>query len=315
MKAAETTDEPRHPIGVVSSRTGLAQDVLRAWERRYGAVVPHRTATGRRLYTDHDLEKLRLLRRAVESGRRISDVASLALEELQALVREDRVSGVPARTRGGDDAGVLGGTFVERALAAIRDLDAIALDGVLADASVELPPAGLRREVLHPLLERLGNDWRSGALRVAHEHLGSAVIRSFLGSLRLARQVPRGAPCVVVTTPSGQRHELGAFLAATAAMEIGWDAVYLGPNLPAREIAAAARQKSARAVALSLVFPSTDPGLGDELRELRRLLGASLPVFVGGAAAPSYAAVLDEIGAQRVDEGTAFQAELEALNR
>ena len=57
----ETYTKGRHSIAVVSRRTGITQLVLRAWERRYKAVVPSRTESGRRLYSDADLEKLNLL--------------------------------------------------------------------------------------------------------------------------------------------------------------------------------------------------------------------------------------------------------------
>ena len=56
-------------IGVVAERTGLSQELLRAWERRYDAVVPVRSEGGQRLYTDADVDRLRLLRLAVEGGR------------------------------------------------------------------------------------------------------------------------------------------------------------------------------------------------------------------------------------------------------
>lgn len=84
-----TNVEPRHPIRVVSARTGLPQDVIRIWERRYRCVCPPRGTTGRRLYTDEDVERLRLLKQAVCAGRRISDVAALETERLRALVSED----------------------------------------------------------------------------------------------------------------------------------------------------------------------------------------------------------------------------------
>ena len=47
----QSTDrlDDHYPISVVVRRTGLTQDILRAWERRYEAVVPLRTPTGRRL--------------------------------------------------------------------------------------------------------------------------------------------------------------------------------------------------------------------------------------------------------------------------
>src|SRR5437763_643334 len=82
----------RHPIGVVARRTGLKPDLIRAWERRYGAVEPGRSDTRRRFYSDADVERLLLLRRAVSTGRGISQVAGLSGEELESLVEADAKS-------------------------------------------------------------------------------------------------------------------------------------------------------------------------------------------------------------------------------
>jgi len=38
----ERGDTARHPIRVVSRRTGLTPALLRAWEKRYGVVTPSR---------------------------------------------------------------------------------------------------------------------------------------------------------------------------------------------------------------------------------------------------------------------------------
>ena len=88
-KNTETSTEPRHPIKVVARRTGLTPDVLRVWEKRYSAVTPTRVSTGRRLYSDQDVERLLLLRRATLVGRRIGQVAALPTDELETLVDED----------------------------------------------------------------------------------------------------------------------------------------------------------------------------------------------------------------------------------
>ena len=56
---------------VITRRTGLSADVIRAWERRYQAVSPERTQIGRRLSSDRDIARLALLRRAIHAGRRI----------------------------------------------------------------------------------------------------------------------------------------------------------------------------------------------------------------------------------------------------
>ena len=77
MVDRELDGEGKHPIQIVARRTGLTPDVIRVWERRYEAVLPRRTSTNRRLYSDRDVERLQLLRRATLAGRRIGDVARL----------------------------------------------------------------------------------------------------------------------------------------------------------------------------------------------------------------------------------------------
>jgi DNA-binding transcriptional MerR regulator/methylmalonyl-CoA mutase cobalamin-binding subunit len=311
-RESRETSEARHPIGVVSTRTGLPQDVLRAWERRYSAVVPHRTETGRRLYSDRDIEKLRLLRRAVESGRRISDVAGLSPQELRQLVRED-VSAAPPDAAPPDHGEMRSAEqYVEAALSAIERLDGDELDRLLRRASADVSTPALRTRIVRPILETLGARWRDGSMRIVNEHLATAALRSFLGALRRNGHDP-GAGTIIVTTPAGQRHELGALLASLAALEVGWEAVYLGPDLPAAEIAAAVRQRNAAAVALSLVCPAHDPAIVRELQEIRHLVGTSVRIFVGGRAAASYDDALGRIGAVVLNETDDLRSALESI--
>jgi methanogenic corrinoid protein MtbC1 len=107
---------------------------------------------------------------------------------------------------------------------------------------------------------------------------------------------------MVVTTPSSQHHELGALIVAAIARIEGWNTVYLGPNLPAEEIAAAAKQRRARAVALSVTFPGDDPQLPTELRRLARSLEGDVTLLVGGSSAECYRRVLAEIRATVLDD-------------
>jgi methanogenic corrinoid protein MtbC1 len=291
-----------HPIGVVSRRTAIPPDLLRAWEKRYAAVTPHRTETGRRLYSDDDIARLRLMKRLVEGHRRISDVAGLALADLEELVREDeREAVVPAQPRPRPPVGTLS-QLLKDAEEGVAALDRSRVDQALRDAAVAYTPSQVRRDLLVPLMHSIGDMWQHGALRVSHEHMASAVVRSFLAGLAHQNGDLAHAPTIIATTPSGQRHEVGAMLAAASAMEAGWNALYLGPDLPAEEIAAAAVQSRASAVMLSIVFPANDQRTQDQLRQLRRYLGAGFPVFVGGRVAGSYAEVVSEIDAVLVDD-------------
>jgi len=311
MSDEEIRTRPRHAIGFVAHRTGIPPDLLRAWERRYGVVSPARGPRGRRLYSDADVERLTLLRRAVDAGRRIGDVAGMDGAELAALVEEDRrvMASNPEHhvaITPGPGTSVKASAYLDAALACVAALDHVGLEEVMDEAAVALGRRALRRELLAPLLERVGEDWYGGRLRVAHEHLLSAVLRGVLEPMHRDAALSETAPRVVITTPSGEMHELGALMAAAAAVERGWHVVYLGPNLPAEEIAGAARQAAARAVALSLVHNPGNAQIANELRNLRRLVGEGLPIYVGGATASSYDAVLDELGIIRVNGAEDF---------
>lgn len=312
----------RHPIGVVARRTGLKPDLIRAWERRYGAVEPGRTQTRRRFYSDADIERLQLLRKVVSTGRGIGQVANLANEELKALIAEEPsriypVTPGPAMSATGAMApGAAADTaepYLALCLSAAQRLDIRDLETQLDRASVALSRHNLLEKLLVPLMQRIGELWQRGELRPIHEHMASAVVRSFLGSMRAAYHAAATAPQVIVTTPARQLHELGALIAAATAASEGWQVTYLGADLPAEEIAAAVVQKGARAVALSIVYPPDDHLLADELRRLRRLLPRTVELIVGGRSAHSYAAVLDEVEARRVESLRELREELDLL--
>jgi methylmalonyl-CoA mutase cobalamin-binding subunit len=162
-------------------------------------------------------------------------------------------------------------------------------------------------------MQRIGDLWHQGTLRPIHEHMASSVVRSFLGGMHGIYTAEAAAPHVVVTTPARQRHELGALLAAATAAGEGWQVTYLGPDLPPEEIAAAALQKGARAVALSITYPPDDPLLVDELRRLRRLLDPRIALVVGGRSSQAYSQVLQEVGAHHTGDLGDFRNELQSL--
>ena len=284
MDKNKQASEPHHSLGVVCRRTGLKPDRLRAWERRYGVVSPKRSDGNQRLYSDTDIERLVLLKQATEGGHRIAHIADLSTPELADLV--DSIAPIspsppqPATPR----EMALADSFLSVALAAVQQLNTRWLRTSLEQASSRLAAPVFMQELLVPLLHRIGDLWDEGGLQAAHEHAASAVVRAFLDGMRTTFEVPPGAPGIVMTTLAGELHEMGALLATTTAASDGWDVIYLGPNLPAEQIALVARQKAARVIGLSVVLPADAAVLDEELRKLRRHLGAEIAVIVGGRA-------------------------------
>jgi len=291
------------PIKAVSKETGLSPHTIRAWERRYGALSPDRSESNRRLYSRADVERLQLLKAAVDQGHSISQVVGLANEELL------QISGgrIPKRHV------VQRGQIAEQCIAAVHRMDSRELESIMLRGMTGMGAETFVLEVVVPVITFLDEGWNQGSTRIRQEHLASATIRSVLDRVRLSFQSDERAPKLLITTPARQLHELGALLVCIIAAVNGWHPIYLGANLPAAEIAAAAIETRAKAIALSIVYPTHDPELADELLELRRRLPRDVSLIVGGRAAKEYDEVIRKIKGILVGDITGMPRALEEV--
>ncbi len=310
MKALPNSDwlDKRHPIAVVAERTGLTQDVLRVWERRYTAVEPDRGSGGQRVYSDADIARLTMLNAVTRVGRSIGQVASLPDDALAALLEED--SGAREQRAAPPDASAATRHTVETALAHARALDTTALDEILRRAAAMHGISNFLELVAVPLLRRVGDEWHAGRLAPAQEHVATSVLHDIVAETMRGFTQRNGAPRIVVATPAGERHAIGAALVGAAAAVDGWSVLYLGADLPANDIAEAARVSRARVVAVSIVFVQHRENLLNEMRELRTRIPKGVVLIAGGAGAGSLRTELTALGV-RVE--TSVPALLEAL--
>jgi DNA-binding transcriptional MerR regulator/methylmalonyl-CoA mutase cobalamin-binding subunit len=300
-------------IGAVAQQTGLTPATIRAWENRYGAVTPVRSHTRRRLYTGADARRLVLLRELVDGGHRIGQIARLQRGKLEELLAQrvtrapigEATPGIPAAAPHPPDS----------ALAAVVALDGAALQRALDDALLALGRVGFLDDFLVPLMHAVGELYTAGRIRAVHEHLATATVRAYTEGMEASVASGEHDPQLVVTTPQGQLHELGALLVAVTARSEGWRSTYLGPNLPAEEIALAVRDTGARHLALGLSFPADDPRLVPELKRLLRLLSSDATVYLGGPTSGEYAAALTDTRVRHILTLTQFRAALAQVRR
>lgn len=72
-----------YSIGAVARLTGLTVHNLRVWEKRHQAVATVRSGSGRRLYSEDALQRLLLLKKCVDQGMAIGQLAPLTDDELE----------------------------------------------------------------------------------------------------------------------------------------------------------------------------------------------------------------------------------------
>ena len=251
-------------IGELARRVAVREDLLRAWERRYGLLKPVRSPGGFRLYSNADEQRVRRMQAHLALGLAAAQAARAALdEETDHSVMAAPVPPAAERTPAGatahpdtppsgNDRGVAGlAGELRRALDALDEPAAQAvLDRLFADFTVETT----LRQVVLPYLRDLGDRWAKGAIGVATEHFASNLLRARLASLAQGWGQGRG-PCAVLACPPGELHDLPLLVFGVALHRNGWRIVYLGADTPLADLGRTVEETRPDAVILAAVAP------------------------------------------------------------
>lgn len=297
-----------YPIRAVSKLTGISIDTLRAWERRYQVVIPQRDERGR-LYTEADVQRLRLLNSAVEKGHAIGRLASLSDEELQALITNQGTGAFSVSLMGSPESEE-SVPAPRSVMAAIERMDYAEAERELSLLAGVLAPRELAHRVALPLMRQVGEAWHEGRLSIAQEHMTSALLRNLLGALIPLHQ--RSSPSIrlMFATPSGEQHEFGILLSAMLAVGGGLGIIFLGANLPADEIVLAAQKTAPQVVVLGFIGANGARAGISEVRKIAHKLPSQIELWVGGTQSESLIADIRETRALMIEDFDALEQHL-----
>jgi DNA-binding transcriptional MerR regulator/methylmalonyl-CoA mutase cobalamin-binding subunit len=284
-------------IRAVARMTGLAPELIRAWERRYGLIRPERSTGQYRLYSDREVALLRGAKALVDRGLAIGEVSRLGDERLLAAAAplEPPPAAGPLAPAPLQEA-------IDEAVAAIKRFDRDRLDTVVGRFAATLAPMALCRQVLLPLLREIGEGWYREELTVAMEHFGSALVRArILRTLELLPRTP-GGPRVVCACPAGELHEGALLTFAVHAAAAGWEVIFLGASVPDEDLIDTVQRVQARLLALSVTMDGSEPRVRALVHALRARVAPGLRVIVGGPGAVAHRAVFEDAGLEVAED-------------
>ncbi|RKG80253.1 MerR family transcriptional regulator [Corallococcus exercitus] len=283
--------ERTYRIHIAAELSGVRVELIRAWERRYGVLVPERTPAGYRVYTDRDVALLRRLKALTDEGVAISEAAKL-LPQLRA---ELDVPPPPVPDRSEERLGARPEEWRAEVMAAAEAYDQPRVARVLDEVLAALPPLKAFEDVLVPVQREVGDAWHAGALSVAQEHLVTQVVRERLVSL--LHGAPRGGRrhAVLACFPD-EEHEIGLLGAALRLRYAGMRVTLLGQRVPAHDLSETVARAKPDVVGLSAVMNRGATVFEDVLTRLQGALPKGLPLWVGGPAAQAHADVCARLG-------------------
>jgi DNA-binding transcriptional MerR regulator len=258
-------------IATVERETGIGKDTLRVWEKRYGFPLPARDEHDERLYSQPQVEQLRLIKRLLGNGLRPSKVVGLSIDELNAML----VSSAEHECK-----------HPEEILNLVDLIKTHQAQGLRLELNRLLFKQGLNdflSKTITPLNQLVGEAWMRGEMRIFEEHLYSDqitnVLRNAIATLRDQDSTPR----VLLTTLPGEEHSLGLLMAeATLSLE-GASCVNLGVQTPIQEIASAVEAHRSDIVVLSFSAAINIQQIKTGLQQTRNALPTQVTIWAGGA--------------------------------
>ncbi|MBS7661896.1 MerR family transcriptional regulator [Pseudomonas lalucatii] len=282
------------PIREVARLTGVNAVTLRAWERRYGLIVPQRTAKGHRLYSADHIARVRAILAWLERGVSVGQVKGL-LQSERSAPQEGLSQWAHKR---------------HQLLTAVGDLAERQLDDCFNHEMALYPPQTLCRQLLLPLLEALELRWRGQFGAELERVFFLSWLRSKLGArLYHNNRLQGGAPLLLISL-SERPMEPGLWLTAWLASSAGHAVEVFDWPVPAAELGLAVERIRPRALLLYA-------GQALDATRLPRLLGnGHCPTLLAGPAVRIHRQALSGLLAGRDDLTLAEDplAALQALN-
>lgn len=245
-------DTPVYTIKTVVHETGIKPATLRAWERRYGCLLPGRSEGGYRLYSERDIATLRWLKQQVDAGVSISRAVALLEIRHSAEARPAGAPGAaPVEPHRPTEGVRVAASIVDDLLQALLAYDEAHAEAILNEAFALHPVEAVAEEVFAPTLAEIGERWYRGEVSIIQEHFATAFLRHRLIALFNAYPQSANGPLALAGSGPEEWHDVGILMAAIALRRHGWRVIYLGQNVPADQLADQIRTLRPAAVCLS----------------------------------------------------------------
>ena len=262
-----------YSISDLAYLSGIKAHTIRMWERRYGILVPKRTSTNIRYYTDNELIKILNVATLLNNGWRISKVSTLDEQELKQEVQ---------RTLNAGDQEME--VHINELLRQSVEYDEMGFDRTLSYNFLKYGPRKTILELVYPFMEKVGVLWQISGVNPAQEHFASNIIRrKILTMIDGLPAIKRHRPLFLLFLPENELHEIALIVSDYIIRHSEMMTTFLGANVPYDNLLHAFKITDPDAL---LTFFTTKRSSKDILAYINKLAGEieDKELFVCGSA-------------------------------
>ena len=256
-------------IKELESLSGIKAHTIRIWEQRYKFLQPSRTSTNIRRYNNEELKTLLTVALLNKYGYKISRI-----DEMQPGQRTEAVMQLQQPDAHDEH-------IIIELIASMIDLKSNEFEQIL---TAHISQQGIEKTItgiVFHFLERVGILWQTNRLRPVQEHIVSAIIRQkiiyAIDGLPLSTTA---SPLFILFLPEEEHHELGLLYVYYLLRKRGLATIYLGANVPLKDIEYIVQIKSPQYLYLHLTSLPRQLKFSRFMQQLTN--GAETKVIISG---------------------------------
>lgn len=232
-------------IKELEALTGIKAHTIRIWEQRYHFLKPSRTLTNIRTYSNDELKTLLTVALLNKYGYKISKIDGMMPDQRhqQALQLND----VDARNE----------QTVNELIGCMIDLDIMQFEAILTRHIQQHDIYITISTIVFQFLQKVGILWQTNRINPAHEHIATCIIRQkIISAIDQLPVLTKTDPLFLLFLPEAEHHELGLLFVYYLLKKRGLPVIYLGANVPLKDITYVVEQKAPAYLYLHLTtFP------------------------------------------------------------
>lgn len=260
----KSNNEPLYNIGVVTRMTGISMATLRAWERRYDFPEAGRTSGGHRLYSEHDIMRLRWVKSRIEDGMQTAQaIQALLHQEENGIIFEAPEIRLTTPSKPTSE-GAFSSTeaYQQQLFNSLVQRNLQKCDQLLGEALAVHSPEDLIYHVISPAMAAIGTAWENHQISIATEHLATNYLRQRLLMWMISGPPPQSIPPVVLACAPGEWHEGSLLMLGALLRRKRYPVAYLGQAVPLADLSSFIREVKPNVV---VVVAMTEEAAGELL--------------------------------------------------
>lgn len=213
--------------------SGIKAHTIRIWEQRYSFLNPNRTDTNIRVYSNEELKTILNIALLNKYGFKISHIDQMNQEELKGKILS--LSNTQAQQE----------RVVNDLINCMIDIEFEKFESILDDHIKRVGVEKSITQIIFPFLERVGILWLTNHVNPAQEHLITNIIRQkLILGIEKVNSIFSSSKLCVLFLPEGEYHELGLLFMHYLLKTKGVKVIYLGANVPIKDIEYLCKLKS-----------------------------------------------------------------------